>query len=388
MSVEHELRDALNRPLDGEQEAEERAWRVVRAATPTPGHERARRNAPARRGALMLAATAALAVALAVTPAGAEMSSWIKDGLGVESEHRPASPVIGQLPGGGELLTTTPDGAWIVRTDGSRRRVGPYPTASWSPNGLYVAGVRDRQLVAATPTGDVRWALSSASGVANPRWSPSGLRIAYLSGRSLRVVAGDGSGDAELAASAGATAPAWRPGSEDELTYEDRRGRIVTISAVTGTKLYASPPGIGPATLTWSGDGERLAVISRNRALVLSAAGWPVAERAPKPRGTLLTGAYDPTGRRLALVERHVGGSSVRIGVREVFATAASLRDIAWSPDGRWLLVSSPAADQWLFLRARRPHRVVAISGIARQIDPVRERPSFPRIAGWCRCDR
>jgi WD40 repeat protein len=330
-------------------------------------------------------AGAVLAIALAVTPAGAEVRDWIEDGLGGTAEQRPTSPAIGTLPGGGELLVRSAgNGAWVVRSDGSRRRLGPYGGVSWSPNGLFVAGVRGRQLVAVTPEGELRWALTQPNGVARPRWSPSGLRIAYLSGSALRVVSGRGTGDAELIRAVGPVAPAWRPGNADELAFADASGRIGTVSAVTGAALWRSRTGVRPDVLVWSSDGERLAAIADGSVRIYDAAGRPVTRLRPR-RGRFIAGAYSPSGRRLALVERHGGRSSVLLGAeRTVFATATALRDLVWSPDGRWLLASSPVADQWLFLRSRRPHRVVAVSGVSRQFDPSGRRSPFPGISGWC----
>jgi hypothetical protein len=68
--------------------------------------------------------------------------------------------------------------------------------------------------------------------------------------------------------------------------------------------------------------------------------------------------------------------------------TGAGLRQLAWSPDGRWLLVSWPAADQWVFVRVTGMPRIAAVSRIARQFSARAAQASapaaFPRIEGWC----
>jgi hypothetical protein len=56
----------------------------------------------------------------------------------------------------------------------------------------------------------------------------------------------------------------------------------------------------------------------------------------------------------------------------------------AWSPDGRWLLLPWPEADQWLFLRPEGTRRVSAVANIARQFAPGGARPAFPRTVTWC----
>jgi dipeptidyl aminopeptidase/acylaminoacyl peptidase len=390
MSLERRLRESLRRPADGDLESEERAWHVIAAAAPAESAPR-RRLAPVRLHTPATLGGIALVAALAVSPPGAAVSNWIGDGLGVGGSvrHEPASPTLRALPGGGALLVGSPGaGASIVHADGSRRRLGPYRDVSWSPNGLFVAATRGRQLLAVTPTGEPRWALTPSRGAASPRWAPSGLRIAYRSGDTLRVVAGDGSGDLELMRGAGTVAPAWRPGSADELAIADGRGRIALISAVTGKTLWRSKLRIATAGLAWSSDGQRLAALTPSAVNVLDGGGAAVERLRPRDAAVFTALGYSPAGRRLALVERTRAGDAIHIahsaGSRRIFATAATLRDPLWSPDGRWLLVSSPAADQWLFLRTRRPHRVVAISDVAAQLDPGDHFPAVPRPSGWC----
>jgi hypothetical protein len=55
------------------------------------------------------------------------------------------------------------------------------------------------------------------------------------------------------------------------------------------------------------------------------------------------------------------------------------ITDVAWSPDGQWLLLAWRDADQWIFVRAAGRPRLRAVSGIAGQFESER----FPRIAGW-----
>jgi hypothetical protein len=53
--------------------------------------------------------------------------------------------------------------------------------------------------------------------------------------------------------------------------------------------------------------------------------------------------------------------------------------DVAWSPDGHWLLVTWPTADQWVFVRVAGTREIVAGATISRQFGG-----SFPTIRGWC----
>src|SRR5581483_332842 len=98
--------------------------------------------------------------------------------------------------------------------DGSKRRLGSWTEAAWSPHGLFVVGAHADELAALEPAGGAeRWTLGRPD-VASPRWggTRTDTRIAYLSGGRLRVVAGDGTGDREIGP-ARAVAPVWRPES-------------------------------------------------------------------------------------------------------------------------------------------------------------------------------
>jgi hypothetical protein len=58
---------------------------------------------------------------------------------------------------------------------------------------------------------------------------------------------------------------------------------------------------------------------------------------------------------------------------------------VDWSPDGDWLLVSWPRANQWVFDRVvGSPPRIMAVSRISQQFAPRGAGPGFPTLAGWC----
>jgi len=301
--------------------AEERAWQVVQTAfeerTPSP-HER-----KLWRPVLVLAAAAVITGAVASPPGQAVLDS-IREAVGIER----AQPALFSLPAPGRLLVESADGAWVVQADGSKRRLGDWRESSWSPFGRFVVVARANELAAVEPNGDVRWSLARPD-VRFPRWAGDRIdtRIAYLSGTTLRVVAGDGTGDRLLRRNAAAAAPAWVPGEGFRLAYTDRAGRRVVVDADTG------------------------------RAVRTTAA--PAPDIAIRRRGA---------------------ASEVVAGGRVVFRGTGEFRDVARSPDGRWLLVTWPTADQWVFVRTDRRRRIEAVSGITRQFGGG----SFPRIAGWC----
>ncbi|MET0853126.1 MAG: hypothetical protein ABWY30_00700, partial [Microterricola sp.] len=299
-----------------------RAWQVVRAAyeerTPAP------RERKAWRPVLVLAAVAVVAGAVASPPGQAVLDS-IREVVGIER----AQPALFSLPAPGPLLVESADGVWVVQADGSKRRLGDWREGSWSPFGRFVVAARANELAALEPDGDVRWSLARPR-VRFPRWTGDRIdtRIAYLSGTSLRVVAGDGTDDRLLRRNVAAVAPVWLPGDGFRLAYTDRAGRTVAVDADTG------------------------------HALRQGAVSAPAA----------------------ATIRRRGAASEVVTEGRVVFRGTGEFRDAARTPDGRWLLVTWPTADQWVFVRLSGRRKIVAVSGITEQFGGG----AFPMIAGWC----
>ena len=408
MSDRH-LEELMRRPAPGEREASARGYEVARAAF--------EQRAPATRRrlgtvpALVTVALVALAVTLALTPVGGALADLVREGLGQSVDgERPAEPALTALPSGGELLVVSPQGPWVVQSDGSQRLLGHYDEASWSPSGLHVVTSRGRQLSALTPTGEPRWSLARRAPISGARWSPDpGFRIAYLSGTSLRVVAGDGTEDGVEARQVAAAPPAWRPGEVDlaageeaqPLAYADRAGRVRLVDADSGRSRWRSSAGERPVQLEWSSDGERLLAVGRRelrvfdgRGRLLEVVALPAGLPAPAAESARVA-AFKPGAHRFALIRaRHRPGQSEVVVLeaerrpgkpRELFAGPGAFSELAWSPDGRSLLVGWPSADQFLFLRPDRPRRVTAISNVARQFSPgAGGAPAFPRVSDWC----
>lgn len=375
MNLEREL-TRLRAP--DEPAAQQRAWEVVASAY-------RQRSSSARRAPrwrfVVGPVVVAVVVALTLTPAGATVERLVSHVLGVPRAAR----ALSSLPTSGRLLVSGPGGTWIVSGGGSRRRLGSWQQASWSPHGLYVAVASGEQLAAVTPLGHIQWVLSRPD-VADPRWyPPTGFRVAYLSGRRLRVVAGDGTGDHLLASGVAAVAPAWRPGHPYQLAYV-RRHRVVLQDADSGRVIWTRPTR-DALELNWSSDGDRLAIITRRGALVLAGSGHTTAGVIVGQAGPVLGGSLSPSGRALALI-RHDGVVVARLGsgrpaVSSVLS-GAGVRQVAWSPNGRWLLASWPAADQWVFVAVGHRPRLEAVSRIAHQFAQGPHAAGFPRLDGWC----
>ena len=355
----------------GEQEAQERAWAVVRRAY----EEREPVTWP-RRHARPLAAAALVAAvaAAALSPPGRSVVHSLREAVGVKK----AEPALFSLPARGPLLVTSPKGAWLVHQDGSKRLLGRYRDATFSPHGLFIAATRANQLVALDPKGAVRWTLARPA-PRFPAWTGTrtDTRIAYFSGGRLRIVAGDGTAD-HFVARASPVAPAWRPGPQRVLAYADGRSAVV-YDTDRGTVLLRTSPLPEPVRkVAWSRDGERLLVFASHATRVYRDS--KVVEQDDPSDATLDTDAAF-AGRRGHVAAIRVAGASSNVfwigGGPVLFSGTGVFRQLAPSPDGRWVLVTWPTANQWVFVRTRR-RRIVAVARIAQQFG------RRARVEDWC----
>jgi hypothetical protein len=282
-----------------------------------------------------------------------------------------------------------PSGPWIVQPDGTRRRLGAYDEAAFSPRGLYVAVTRGRLLAAVVPHGGVRWSLTRSAPVTRPAWSPDGFRIAYRAGGSLRVVYGDGALDRAIAAHASAVTPAWRPGPAHLVAFAAGSAVVALRDADRGAERWRTRLPGPVRALAWAPDGRRLLAVTPGGVVVLDRRGAVLRTVAlPATRAV----AWLPSGRAFAALRAGATSEVVLAGARgdatpqRLLAVPGRLRDLAASPDGRWLLASAPDADQWLLVRTSGGGRIAARSDVARQFDPGARSPGrTPRVLGWIR---
>jgi hypothetical protein len=385
----HGLRRELERAAPEDAAARERSWRVVRAAY-AHYEARPRRRPWAAFVAVALAAVVGAAGVAAASAPRSDVGRFVRHVLGVGEPG--ARPALVRVPGGGRLLVTAGRSAWIVSDDGVRRRLGSYDGASWSPYGRFAVVWRASELTAVDPRGRVRWTLPRPRPVTHARWAPGdGFLVAYLSGASLRVVGGDGTGDRRLAAARADVAPAWRPGAAHVLAYVDRHDRVNVASADSGARSWRSAALARPAQLLWSAAGDRLLVLTPRRLRLYDAGGRLVAAR--DVHAAAEHAVWSPRGHKVVLVRtsRVTHRSEVlvldaRRGLRGRLLPAGPGRfgAPAWSPDGHWLLLPWPEADQWLFLRPTGARRIMAVANIARQFAPGGGRRAFPRSVTWC----
>jgi hypothetical protein len=390
-------------PVPGETEAAARSWPVVEAAlaerrsgsagrSRSAGLLRAGVGRPAGlihgRAALRLAFVCALLAAglvAALSPAGAEVGDWIGDRFAGPAER--GAPAFAALPDGDSVLAISRNGAYTVSASGTSH-LGPFSDAGWSPRGLHAVGVDGHRLAAVTPTGAVKWTITEARRVHHPAWSRGdGFAVVYLEGTELRTVAGDGTLDSNrtLRRDAAPVTPAWRSGSDRVLAYATTHGAVETVDIATGQALSrAKLPGAARA-LAWTAKG-RLVALSARAVTVLDRAGSRVVTVALPGAAREL--AVHPSGRRAAVLLRQGAETrvvEVRLGSDRSAPSAArpvfqgDVDGIAWSRDGRELLVGWRGADQWLLFG--RHGRVKALHDVS---DELGAAGGFPRVVGWC----
>jgi len=354
-----------------EEQTVERSWQVVRAA-----YEAREPVAWPRRHwrPLAVGALAAAAVAAVLSPPGRSVVNSLRKAVGVEH----AETSLFSLPARGLMLVSGRGGTWIVRADGSRRRLGDYQTATWSPHGIFVAATHGNELATLDQKGNVHWTLSRRS-PRFPAWAGSftDTRIAYVAGGKLHVVAGDGTGDRVIDRSA-FVAPVWRPGPGFVLAYA--RGSAVIVRDVgTGAELLRRSSGMRPRKLEWSSDGKLLLVFKPYATRVYDMRGRIVAQDDPSDATFDRDATFVPGTHRVLAIRAAGGGSQVfsLFEGRSVFRGTGVFRQLVFSPSGHWLVITWPTANQWVFVRSH-PRKIGGAARISNQFG------GYPRIVSWC----
>ena len=228
-------RELHEHPVPLSEEAEERSWALIRAAFDqedrSPHRARLRSRLTAIAGSLIAAGAI---LGLVLTPAGATVTDWVQTAVGGSGTVTQERPALTHVPSGGRLLVGTAAGQWLVAEDGSRRFLGDFQNATWSPGGLYV-GVSDGSNLTALFPG---WNQPTGRSRRPARW-----RI-----RPGRRAAA-GSPIAATAAFGSSTAPAtsitdWRRTSQRWRRAGGRRTTTSTCSS-RGTCSHTSPRAIG-----------------------------------------------------------------------------------------------------------------------------------------------
>lgn len=366
------------RPPD-EQAAQTRAWETVSAAFAQ------REPIPHRKTSRTPLAIAALTIALAIvastfSPPGRAVVDRVRRTVGVEH----AAPALFSLPTAGRLLVASDQGVWVVEANGKRRLLSGYREASWSPFGRYIVAARSNEIATLTPDGKIRWTLTRPA-TQFPRWSGTATdtKIAYLTGHRLHVVAGDGTTDLDLFGlrDGRLIAPAWQQGNTFVLAYANRSGQLSVIATKPTGRGWAKPPRSAPIpgvrSLEWSTDGTRLLATTPTKLMLFNQhTGTPLSTRHVPG---LVAAALRPDTHQIATIARPHDIAQVTVNDKVVFSCGCTLDGLQWSPNGKWLLVGSPDADQWIFIQPDT-NRIVAYSNVSTQF----RTHTFPRPEGWC----
>jgi hypothetical protein len=380
--MEPERLDSLLRgPAPGEDAARERARLRLVAE-----FERQPVVARRPRGRVVVAlAAAALALIAALSPPGDAIADWVRSAVGLPPQV-PAGrvPAAGdRLPSGGRLLVSSGGSSWIVEASGKRRRLGAWTGATWSPHGRFAVVWRDRRLAAVDRRGHVRWSLLAPRPVTSALWSPSGFRIAYRAGGELRVVAGDGTGDRGLGATF--SPMAWRPGRAHVLAHTSG-SHLDVLDVDSGRRLTRIQLPFVSGGIAWSADATRL-YAKLDRSIAVYDAGGRRLSRIRMPgRQTVTTFTPARTGHLVAVARRDRTASEVALmgGNHNdvLFRADGHFSRLRFSPDGRWLLVAWPLADQWVYLRPGTTG-ATRVRG-ALEVTKRFKTPGFPQLGGWC----
>ena len=357
-----------------EQEAAERAWAVVREAYETRELVRwPRRHArPLVAGALVAAVIAAV-----LSPPGRSVVHSLRDGCG-DREGR-ACAVLRALPGSaaGEKQE------WPLACPRGRLEAQPRP-------------LRRRRVLAARPLHR-----RDASEPAR-RARPEGRRAldARPPGPTLPGLDRDADGYAHRL-------PLERPPSR-RGRRRDRRPRTGASSGSRAGLAARAPsraglraqaqarsrswtPTPGPCCggsaarepvrkLQWSGDGRLLLVFAPHATRVYDLRGRVVAADDPSDATFDVDATFVPPAHAVVAIRAEGLGSSVFsiVSGRTLFRGTGTFSQLTFSPNGRWLLVSWPTANQWVFVRTGRHRKIVGASRISVQFG------GFPRVEGWC----
>lgn len=356
--------------------AQERAHRVAMAAFAS------HRPAPKRRNylrpAIVLAAAAAVVGVLA-SPPGRSVIQSIREAVGVKKTQR----ALFALPAPGRLLVNSTRGAWVVEQHGSKRLLGPYREASWSPFGRFVVALQDSQMVTMEPNGKVHWT-RARPGLQLPAWGGQhdNTRIAYLSKHTLRVVAGDNTGDGPRCAdSVAPVAPVWQPLSLSVLAFAAPNGQVQVYDVTTCRLILRTKPGAPVRKLEWSTDGKELLVVQGAGLRAYDLTGRVLVEDDPSDGTRDSDAAFVPGTHRIAAIRVHGEQADAFELPRgpTIFHVVGALEQVVPSPDGRWVLLTSRVANQWILVRLGGAHAIRAFSGVEQQFGTT----TFPTVAGW-----
>ena len=367
----------------------------------TPSH--APRGAGRRgRSALLAAAAARRGRRRAPRPRARPdcgVGGWVRDVLGVERAAR-RGRTSARCPAAGACSRRRAGARGSCRRTGTRRRLGAYAGAAWSPRGRFVVAWRRGTLAALEPDGGVRWSLTRPSADRGGALG-AGRRLPRRVRRRRRAADRQRRRHRRPAPRRRRSPASPRRGVREHarvVAFPDAAGRVRAVRRRHGSESCGAParcerrersPGrraaAGCSSLT--GGPARAPRRRRPRAreparAVGHGARGPglVARRAP---ASPWCGATRSTGRSEVVL---LGPGRPPAARRSCFAGPGRFGTPAWSPDGRACSCPGRRPTSGSTCAPADGGRVTAVAEIARAV--LTRRQSGPRFArvrcAWC----
>jgi len=260
-------------------------------------------------------------------------------------------------------------------------RTGNASCPAWSAGGANLAWVQtsadgsEASIVVADPSGRHPRVIATHSAVQNSgeapnihglSWSPDGSRISYVEGPALWVVP-VGGGDSRVVVPVvfAASSAAWSPDGRRlaakgpvDIGGRQQIGMQTVAADGTDPRVVALMGKPDPGEYAWSPDGSTIAYNYGGSVFTVGASGASERVQASLDTAISLTPSWSPDSRTLAFFNADstdgdfppttslvLHGRDVPLDApRELFqpvdaGIGRGLRDVTWSPDGKWLLV-------------------------------------------------